>query len=99
MQDGLKKAVGVPLSLAERVTSLWPALKEIVQYGNVACKSDAQVRLWDRPSTHTHWVLRPSHAPTRGVKTDKSINLMVHIYTTQSFTASGLHVGAISTQH
>ncbi|KAI4882644.1 hypothetical protein NFI96_022494 [Prochilodus magdalenae] len=43
MQDGLKKAVGVPLSLAERVTSLWPALKEIVQYGNVACKSDAQV--------------------------------------------------------
>uniref|UniRef100_A0AAR2INY5 Formimidoyltransferase-cyclodeaminase n=1 Tax=Pygocentrus nattereri TaxID=42514 RepID=A0AAR2INY5_PYGNA len=43
MQDGLKKAVGVPLSLAEKVTALWPALKEIVCYGNVACKSDAQV--------------------------------------------------------
>ncbi|KAL7831515.1 hypothetical protein SRHO_G00310180 [Serrasalmus rhombeus] len=43
MQDGLKKAVGVPLSLAEKVTALWPALKEIVRYGNVACKSDAQV--------------------------------------------------------
>uniref|UniRef100_A0A8B9JWU2 Formimidoyltransferase-cyclodeaminase n=1 Tax=Astyanax mexicanus TaxID=7994 RepID=A0A8B9JWU2_ASTMX len=43
MQEGLKKAVGVPMSLAERVNVLWPALKEIVQYGNVACKSDAQV--------------------------------------------------------
>ncbi|XP_076158801.1 formimidoyltransferase-cyclodeaminase [Alosa pseudoharengus] len=43
MQDGLKKAVGVPLGLAERVTLLWPSLKEMVLHGNVACKSDAQV--------------------------------------------------------
>ncbi|KAM4601960.1 formimidoyltransferase-cyclodeaminase isoform 2-T2 [Polymixia lowei] len=43
MQDGLKKAVGVPLSLAERVHLLWPCLKEMVLYGNIACKSDAQV--------------------------------------------------------
>ncbi|XP_063067810.1 formimidoyltransferase-cyclodeaminase [Engraulis encrasicolus] len=43
MQDGLKKAVGVPLSLAERVTQLWAPLKEMVTHGNVACKSDAQV--------------------------------------------------------
>ncbi|KAL2087945.1 hypothetical protein ACEWY4_016773 [Coilia grayii] len=43
MQDGLKKAVGVPLALAERVTQLWPTLKEMVIHGNVACKSDAQV--------------------------------------------------------
>lgn len=43
MQEGLKKAVGVPLGLAERVTLLWPSLKEMVLHGNVACKSDAQV--------------------------------------------------------
>uniref|UniRef100_A0AAY4CHA3 Formimidoyltransferase-cyclodeaminase n=1 Tax=Denticeps clupeoides TaxID=299321 RepID=A0AAY4CHA3_9TELE len=43
MQDGLKKAVGVPISLAERVNLLWPCLKELVLYGNVACKSDLQV--------------------------------------------------------
>ncbi|XP_036401954.1 formimidoyltransferase-cyclodeaminase [Megalops cyprinoides] len=43
MQEGLMKAVGVPLSLAERVNLLWPCLKEMVLYGNVACKSDLQV--------------------------------------------------------
>ena len=50
MQDGLKKAGGVPLSLAEKVTALWPALKDIGRYGNVACKSDAQVREGERKS-------------------------------------------------
>ncbi len=45
MQEGLMAAVGVPLSLAERINTLWPALKEMVKYGNVACKSDIQVRL------------------------------------------------------
>lgn len=45
MQEGLKAAVGVPLSLAERINTLWPVLKEMVKYGNVACKSDLQVRL------------------------------------------------------
>lgn len=48
MQDGLKKAVGVPMSLAERVTVLWPNLKELVMYGNLACKSDIQVRAGER---------------------------------------------------
>ncbi|TRZ01576.1 hypothetical protein DNTS_002581 [Danionella cerebrum] len=43
MQQGLKSAVSVPLSLAERVDTLWPVLKEMVKYGNVACKSDIQV--------------------------------------------------------
>ncbi|KAI1884875.1 hypothetical protein AGOR_G00214370 [Albula goreensis] len=43
MQDGLMKAVGVPLSLAERVNLLWPSLKEMVLYGNIACMSDLQV--------------------------------------------------------
>ncbi|KAG5852822.1 hypothetical protein ANANG_G00066630 [Anguilla anguilla] len=43
MQDGLMEAVGVPLSLAERVNLLWPCVKEMVLYGNIACKSDVQV--------------------------------------------------------
>ncbi|KAL4617979.1 formimidoyltransferase-cyclodeaminase-like [Arapaima gigas] len=43
MQEGLKEAVGVPLSLMEKINQLWPYLKELVVYGNVACKSDLQV--------------------------------------------------------
>ncbi|KAM6958118.1 formimidoyltransferase-cyclodeaminase [Tautogolabrus adspersus] len=43
MQEGLQGAVGIPLALAERVNVLWPSLKEMVVYGNIACKSDAQV--------------------------------------------------------
>nr|XP_020670495.1 formimidoyltransferase-cyclodeaminase isoform X1 [Pogona vitticeps] len=43
MQLGLKKAVGVPFSLAEKVHSLWPFLKEMALHGNLACKSDIQV--------------------------------------------------------
>uniref|UniRef100_A0A8P4G7H7 Formimidoyltransferase-cyclodeaminase n=1 Tax=Dicentrarchus labrax TaxID=13489 RepID=A0A8P4G7H7_DICLA len=43
MQAGLQQAVGVPLALAERISVLWPSLKEMVVYGNIACKSDAQV--------------------------------------------------------
>nr|XP_020447685.1 formimidoyltransferase-cyclodeaminase [Monopterus albus]XP_020447686.1 formimidoyltransferase-cyclodeaminase [Monopterus albus]XP_020447687.1 formimidoyltransferase-cyclodeaminase [Monopterus albus]XP_020447688.1 formimidoyltransferase-cyclodeaminase [Monopterus albus]XP_020447689.1 formimidoyltransferase-cyclodeaminase [Monopterus albus]XP_020447690.1 formimidoyltransferase-cyclodeaminase [Monopterus albus] len=43
MQEGLQRAVAVPLALAERVSILWPLLKEMVEYGNIACKSDAQV--------------------------------------------------------
>ncbi|XP_069790150.1 formimidoyltransferase-cyclodeaminase isoform X2 [Narcine bancroftii] len=43
MQDGLKKAILVPLALAERVTKLWPLLQEMATFGNVGCKSDLQV--------------------------------------------------------
>lgn len=43
MQEGLKQAVAVPLALAERISILWPSLKEMVVYGNFSCKSDAQV--------------------------------------------------------
>ncbi|XP_038577952.1 formimidoyltransferase-cyclodeaminase-like isoform X1 [Micropterus salmoides] len=43
MQEGLQQAVGVPLALAERISVLWPSLKEMVVHGNMACKSDAQV--------------------------------------------------------
>lgn len=52
MQDGLQRAVGVPLALAERISILWPYLREMVVYGNIACKSDAQVTR-----------KRPSHIP------------------------------------
>ena len=44
MQAGLREAVGVPLSLAERVSSLWEPLIQLVLQGNIACLSDAQVR-------------------------------------------------------
>uniref|UniRef100_A0A8C5RQQ2 Formimidoyltransferase-cyclodeaminase n=1 Tax=Laticauda laticaudata TaxID=8630 RepID=A0A8C5RQQ2_LATLA len=43
MQLGLKNAVDVPFSLAEKINSLWPFLKEMAQHGNIACKSDIQV--------------------------------------------------------
>ncbi|XP_074404093.1 formimidoyltransferase-cyclodeaminase isoform X2 [Zonotrichia albicollis] len=43
MQQGLKMAVGVPYGLAEKVNGLWPALKELAQHCNLACKSDIQV--------------------------------------------------------
>jgi len=45
MQAGLREAVGVPLSLAERVSSLWDPLLQLVLQGNISCLSDAQVRL------------------------------------------------------
>uniref|UniRef100_A0A8C2ZBW8 Formimidoyltransferase-cyclodeaminase n=1 Tax=Cyclopterus lumpus TaxID=8103 RepID=A0A8C2ZBW8_CYCLU len=43
MQEGLQRAVAVPLALADRISVLWSPLKEMVVYGNIACKSDAQV--------------------------------------------------------
>ncbi|KAF7653507.1 hypothetical protein LDENG_00081920 [Lucifuga dentata] len=43
MQEKLQRAVGVPLALAERVSVLWPSLRQMALYGNIACKSDAQV--------------------------------------------------------
>ncbi|XP_061760602.1 formimidoyltransferase-cyclodeaminase [Nerophis ophidion] len=43
MQDGLKRAVSVPLALALKISVLWSPLKELVLYGNISCKSDAQV--------------------------------------------------------
>ncbi|XP_051854270.1 formimidoyltransferase-cyclodeaminase [Antechinus flavipes] len=43
MQEGLKKAVGVPLGLAQKVNALWPSVKEMARHGNFSCKSDLQV--------------------------------------------------------
>lgn len=34
----------VPLELAETVSSLWPALRELALCVNLACRSDLQVR-------------------------------------------------------
>ncbi|KAJ1187906.1 hypothetical protein NDU88_004671 [Pleurodeles waltl] len=43
MQEGLKKAIAVPLSLAQKVNRLWSPLQEMAKHGNIACKSDIQV--------------------------------------------------------
>lgn len=43
LQSELKKAVLVPLSLAQNVSELWSPLKELCESGNYACQSDAQV--------------------------------------------------------
>ncbi|KAG8516573.1 Formimidoyltransferase-cyclodeaminase [Galemys pyrenaicus] len=43
LQEGLRRAVAVPLALAETVASLWPALQELALDANLACRSDLQV--------------------------------------------------------
>lgn len=43
LEDGLQKAVKVPLSLAQKVSRLWAPLKELIAHGNLSCQSDAQV--------------------------------------------------------
>ncbi|XP_037681208.1 formimidoyltransferase-cyclodeaminase [Choloepus didactylus] len=43
VQEGLRQAVAVPLSLAEMVASLWPALQELALCGSLAYRSDLQV--------------------------------------------------------
>ncbi|KAL1771869.1 formimidoyltransferase-cyclodeaminase [Sigmodon hispidus] len=43
LQEGLRQAVVVPLKLADTVSQLWPVLKELALYGNLACLSDLQV--------------------------------------------------------
>ncbi|XP_040297811.1 formimidoyltransferase-cyclodeaminase [Bufo bufo] len=43
LQNGLKEAVGVPLSLAEKISTLWKPLLELSKHGNPSCISDLQV--------------------------------------------------------
>jgi len=43
MQEGLKKAVGVPLKLAQTASALFTPLLELSEIGNINCKSDLQV--------------------------------------------------------
>ena len=43
MQEGLKKAVLVPMKLAMTASALFAPLQELAQLGNINCKSDLQV--------------------------------------------------------
>jgi len=43
MEEGLKTAVGVPLSLAQKTNQVWPVLLALAECGNINCKSDLQV--------------------------------------------------------
>uniref|UniRef100_A0A8C4PZG9 glutamate formimidoyltransferase n=1 Tax=Eptatretus burgeri TaxID=7764 RepID=A0A8C4PZG9_EPTBU len=43
LQTALRMAVRVPLTMAQRVDAVWPAMAAMAQHGNVACKSDIQV--------------------------------------------------------
>ena len=43
MQDGLKKAVQVPLALAETASKLFVPFAQLAEIGNINCKSDLQV--------------------------------------------------------
>lgn len=43
MQEGLKKAINVPLQTMKIASSAWQALVELARYGNIASKSDIEV--------------------------------------------------------
>ena len=43
MEDGLKTAIEIPLSVMTRADSAWEAFKGVAQYGNMASKSDVEV--------------------------------------------------------
>lgn len=43
MQEGLKKAIEVPLSTMKLANSIWEEVKEIARYGNIASHSDVEV--------------------------------------------------------
>jgi glutamate formiminotransferase/formiminotetrahydrofolate cyclodeaminase len=43
MQEGLKKAIQVPLSTMKLADECWEPLKEVARFGNIASKSDIEV--------------------------------------------------------
>jgi formiminotetrahydrofolate cyclodeaminase len=43
MDQGLRKAINVPLNLARHVNGVWQQLIEMARVGNINCKSDLQV--------------------------------------------------------
>ncbi len=43
MQEGLKKAIDVPLTVMQLTDSAWEAMIEVAAYGNIASKSDVEV--------------------------------------------------------
>lgn len=48
MDAGLRKAIAVPLKLAQHVDAVWDVLAELAAVGNINCKSDLQVNLITR---------------------------------------------------
>ena len=44
MEAGLRRAIRVPLRLAQHVDAVWETLIEMAAVGNINCKSDLQVR-------------------------------------------------------
>ena len=43
MQRALRAAISVPMTVAKKANSVWPALKELAKICNLNCKSDLQV--------------------------------------------------------
>jgi len=43
MQQGLKKAIEIPLTTMKLADDAWDAMVKIAQYGNIASKSDVEV--------------------------------------------------------
>ena len=43
MQEGLKKAIEVPLAVMKRADSAWDAMIQVAKFGNIASKSDVEV--------------------------------------------------------
>ena len=43
MQDGLKKAVEVPLKVMRTADGCWDSMKEMAKYGNLSSASDLEV--------------------------------------------------------
>ncbi len=43
MQEGLKKAIDMPLTVMQLTDSAWEAMIEVAAYGNIASKSDVEV--------------------------------------------------------
>ena len=43
MQEGLKKAIEIPLETMKIADTAWKAMNEVARYGNIASKSDVEV--------------------------------------------------------
>lgn len=57
MEAGLRRAISVPLRLAQHVDAVWETLIEMAAVGNINCKSDLQVRNKKSPPLDFQFVL------------------------------------------
>ena len=65
MQDALKAAIEVPLSVVQVGNSCWPHLITLAQYGNISTKSDLQVTVvYSKCARITHLRIHPLHPCT-----------------------------------